>query len=117
MAGPLLNLHVANTLPSGIPESTLTKSRFYSCYPAPFRAALLGPPAPPFCLSLPPAPSGVVRLLHPSCPPPPSSVLPGNPKSPACLPAQPLATGDFYFPITASWGQGPSPQMCGSRVI
>lgn len=51
MSGPLLNLHVANTLPSDIPELTLTKSRFYSCYPAPFRAALLGPPAPPFCLS------------------------------------------------------------------
>ena len=35
MAGPLLNLHVANTLPTNIPELILTKSMFYLCCPGP----------------------------------------------------------------------------------
>ena len=33
MVGPLLNLHVADTLPSNIPELILTKSIFHLCYP------------------------------------------------------------------------------------
>lgn len=42
MVGPFLNLHMANTIPSDIPELLLTKSIFYLCYPGPYWAAPLG---------------------------------------------------------------------------
>lgn len=121
MTGPLLNLYVANTLPSDIPELTLTKSIFYPCCPGCFWSAswatLLSPL--PFSLSLPYLP-GVVHLL---CPCHGESLLlllcflPRNPKSPTSvsLPSHWLLA--TLFPNQSQLG-GRDPQCrLGSHVI
>jgi hypothetical protein len=75
MAGPLLNLLVANTLPSNIPELTLPKSIFYP-------AALQG------------SPPGASHTSHPTPHTHPCTYIPAN--SPSCtLPASSSHLGPF----------------------
>ena len=112
MTGSLLNLHVANTLPSIISELTLSKSIFYLCCPRLFWTALLEPLSPlhPHFshLSLLNLPS-VICLLHPCHGrlfPLLLHFLPRNPKIPASVSLashRPLAT---LFPNQSQLGPG-----------
>ena len=108
MAESLLNLHVANTLPSDIPELLLTKTNHPSWLPRTQTCSPLGLSSP--------APTGWLCSLSGTLPgmvvislPPPSSVsCPGLLKSCFYLFAQPLATGTFIDRPKTNWEQGPA---------
>lgn len=72
MVAPLLNLHMANTFTSQIPELILAKSIFYRCCPGPCWAVLLGPHSLCTYMSgLSPYALIMVESLLPPPPPPP----------------------------------------------
>jgi hypothetical protein len=83
----------------------------YSCYPSPslgYQSPRGHFPDTTWLDAFSPAPSSLISLLLWWFLKLPLFPCLGNLKSCLCLPAQPLAAGNFISPIKANWGQVPS---------
>lgn len=110
MAGPLSNLHVANASRLKLLNYYLLKSKFHLVTLD--SKGVLGPPFPSSytLASLPSsqAPSSsfiVMEMLNLSSSP--GSLVWKNLKSRLCLPAQPLAAGNFILQLEPAGGRDP----------